>query len=778
MGLNRRTFLRKAGLGLAVLGVSETVLSLLVDQSLAVPLFDRYFQALAQPGGRKLALLVGINQYPQSTALGGCVTDVELQRELLIHRFGFNPRDILTLTDSQATRESIETGFVEHLTKQANTGDVVVFHFSGYGSRIQLGEESSTNPSLHLQNSFVPVDGILHPKESRLANTLLEETLALLLLSLATDRVMTLLDTSHTDPVNVLQGNLRVRSSPHPPAVESNPDELAFQDQILQRINPTRSQLKQTEGRHLMPGLVLAAAGPSQLATEAQWHGFSAGLFTYALTQYLWHAVPATTVHISLSRTALTVNQLAGNNQKPTLISQKNQNPLLAYYLSPDPTIGADGVVTAVEENGKIAQVWLAGLPATVLDYYGTHSLLELVSETRPVVSQTTNNQQPTTNNQPKLQLRSKDGLTAKARIVSSAIAQTSPLQIGQLVQESVRVLPRNLGLTVALDTHLERIERVDATSAFASIPYVSSVVIAGEQPADYLFGRGQQEPTPESTEPHFTGGYGLFYLARDPIRNTLGEQGEAVKSAVNRLQPKFKTLLAAKLLRLSANEGSSRLGIRAFLEMVSPESKVIMQRETWRMSSATQLLTDSKNSRDLTSRLGSPTVPVLPIGSRIQYRLENSTNNPIYFMILGFETSGNAIALYQNQSLQTASEADKNPPLNNGVIAPGETLTVPDPSASFKWIVPSPGGLAEIQLICSCCPFTQGMAALSEAMRSKGEGTRIADLSNPLDVAHAILQDLHQASAIPPEAINMISDVYALDMKAWATLSFIYQVV
>ncbi len=345
-------------------------------------------------------------------------------------------------------------------------------------------------------------------------------------------------------------------------------------------------------------------------------------------------------------------------------------------------------------------------------------------------------------------------------------------------MQESVRVLPRNLGLTVALDTHLERIERVDATSAFASIPDVSSVVIAGEQPADYLFGRGQQEPTPESTEPHFTGGYGLFYLARDPIRNTLGEQGEAVKSAVNRLQPKFKTLLAAKLLRLSANEGSSRLGIRAFLEMVSPESKVIMQRETWRISSATQLLTDSKNSRDLTSRIGSATVPVLPIGSRIQYRLENSTNNPIYFMILGFETSGNAIALYQNQSLQTTSEADKNPPLNNGVIAPGETLTVPDPSASFKWIVPSPGGLAEIQLICSCCPFTQGMAALSEAMRSKGEGTRIGDLSNPLDVAHAILQDLHQASAIPPEAINMISDVYALDMKAWATLSFIYQVV
>jgi hypothetical protein len=68
------------------------------------------------------------------------------------------------------------------------------------------------------------------------------------------------------------------------------------------------------------------------------------------------------------------------------------------------------------------------------------------------------------------------------------------PIQVGQLVQEAIRVLPRNLGLTVALDVHLERIERVDATSAFANIPSVSSVVVAGEQPADYLFGKVQEE--------------------------------------------------------------------------------------------------------------------------------------------------------------------------------------------------------------------------------------------------------------------------------------------
>ncbi|NEP15164.1 MAG: caspase family protein [Symploca sp. SIO2C1] len=43
--------------------------------------------------------------------LKGCINDVELQRHLFIHRFGFNPRDIYTLTDEQATRQEIRVWY-------------------------------------------------------------------------------------------------------------------------------------------------------------------------------------------------------------------------------------------------------------------------------------------------------------------------------------------------------------------------------------------------------------------------------------------------------------------------------------------------------------------------------------------------------------------------------------------------------------------------------------------------------------------------------------------
>ncbi|MEO1429146.1 MAG: caspase family protein, partial [Cyanobacteria bacterium J06633_8] len=166
--MKRRIFLKRIGSILAVLGVTES--SWWTQAS-------RLQQALADNNPRKLALLVGINQYPQIPALKGCLTDVELQRELLIHRFGFQPSDILCLTNKQATRQGIENAFLEHLVNQAKPGDVVVFHFSGYGSRIKTKSLLGG-----MENALIPVNGTKIIKDSEtIANYLLEDTLLLLM---------------------------------------------------------------------------------------------------------------------------------------------------------------------------------------------------------------------------------------------------------------------------------------------------------------------------------------------------------------------------------------------------------------------------------------------------------------------------------------------------------------------------------------------------------------------------------------------------------------------
>ncbi|HEY9692623.1 MAG TPA: caspase family protein [Oculatellaceae cyanobacterium] len=804
MGLKRRTFLQQAGLALLALEVSDTALAL-IGQNLAKPIFDRYYQALAQPTTRKLALLVGINQYLRSgetrnlVPLQGCLTDVELQRELLIHRFGFHKSDILTLTDQQATRENIETAFLEHLSNQAKPDDVVLFHFSGYGSRINLssevqveGEPLISTLKSQIQNALVAVDG-MQPTQG---NYLLEETLFLLLRSLATHQVTTVLDTSYILPNNPLPSHLRIRS--HCAVYSQLPtEELDFQSQLLLRLNTTRQQLEGQLNFNQMPGILLNASSANQPATEVAWGGFSAGLFTYALTQYLWQVTPQATIQVSITRATEVINQLVGEQQQPQINGRKSQEDyLLAYNLIPT-NIGADGVVIAVEDSGKTAQLWLGGLPPKVLADYGVNSVFSVVdSEDNvniPIDNTSASNIPPATGiTKPlQLQIRGREAITAKARLISSDVSERQ-LQVGQLVQESVRVLPRNIGLTVAIDASLERIERVDATSAFGNLKSVTSVIKTGEQPADYIFSKvtltdkiqqveeavitnnsSLANTNNESTSTSLIvlnseAKYGLFSLANTTVPNTLGVGSETVKAAVNRLKPKLKTLLAAKLWRLIVNEGSSRLGVTASLEMLAPEAKVLIKRSTIRAGvSKLQAGVNHQNNIIDSATLGMVTVAN---GSRIRYQVYNYSDRPVYLMLVGLDSSSNAIALSLSK---------------DALIPAGKTLSIPQSGSSFEWLIHGATGLAEPFLICSIAPFTQTKTALEAAIVNT-ETERIEKIVNPLDVTHAILQDLHQASvlvqhqevaSLAAENSNTSSDTYNLDVQAWATFSFVYQV-
>jgi hypothetical protein len=721
--MKRRTFLQRIGFILAALGVTEAGW---------LSLGNRYYQALAQPSRRKLALLIGINKYPQNLALGGCLTDVELQKELLIYRFGFQESDILTLTDEQATRVAIENAFLNHLVQDAKPSDVVVFHFSGYGSRIKLNA-----PEEALVNTLIPFDGTYLSQNSPTVNCLLEETL-MLLWRQQTTRVTAILDTSYHAPIIAPSTASRIRAYQMPAQAELATAELDFQKELKSKSISARPA----------PLLLGATSNPEELAREILFSGFSAGLFTYALTQYLWEATSATTIIHTLSRVKSSIRQLDGKQQPALLGSKKNQSALLGENFLTESIIGAEGVVIATEEDGKTAQVWLGGIPPQVLEYYKVNSRLSLVSEDANI----------------QIVLRSRNGLTAKAQIFNEIESATS-IKVGQLVQEQERVLPKNINLSVALDTKLERIERVDATSGLATISRVFSV-IAGEQPADYVFGKLPQ--TKLSDSPASPSRYGLFSLTGELISNTAGVEGEAAKVAVQRLGRRLHTLLAAKLWRLTENEGSSRLGVKASLEIISGITpRLVMQRETVR-------LTAQSSKKLLSSEVGY--VPTVPIGSRMQYRVENLSDRPIYLMLLGLNSSRSAIAFYPTASSQELN-AETKPPLKEIVIAPGEIITLPKSATNSEWVIPGSADECEHQVIFSTAPFTQTLAAVQAAKYSTADKQPIIELSKPLEVAQALLQDLHNASAAT-ETTSQNTDFYALNVNNWASLSFIFQVV
>ncbi|MEO0967282.1 MAG: peptidase C14, partial [Cyanobacteria bacterium J06639_18] len=345
-----------------------------------------------------------------------------------------------------------------------------------------------------------------------------------------------------------------------------------------------------------------------------------------------------------------------------------------------------------------------------------------------------------------------------------------------QLIQESVRIISHNIDLTIALDNSLERIERVDATSAFSAFEDVSTV-IAKEQPADYIFGK---LPTADSRDSSSVSSmtspsrYGFFSLGGKQIPNTIGEEGEVVKLAVQRLAPKLKNLLAAKLWRLTDNEASSCLQVKASMEInngISP--RTVMQQKTGRNLEPQKNLTNQSGNR--ASIEGIPTVP---IGSRMQYRVQNLGEIPLYLILLGLDTSKNAVALYPWDEIEEDDASQTKPVLRDITIEPGETRVIPQSTAGFEWVAKGLVSWCETQLVFSTAPFSKSLKALENSKHSGAKQERVLALLNPLEVAEAMLLDLHHASNDGVDTGGSNVDSYILNVNNWAGLSFVYQVV
>ncbi|BAU15539.1 caspase domain protein [Leptolyngbya sp. NIES-3755] len=700
--MKRRSLLQAAGMFCGAWGANQLLLS-------------RASQVLAEPTSRKLAFLVGINQY-RNASLNGCITDVELQKELLIYRFGFQPSDIVVLTNQQATRSQIETVFTEHLIQQAKPNDIVVFHFSGFGSLQKLGATTDD-----IQPVLLTADD---PKEDAIANAISQDTLLLLLRSLSTSQVTTVLDAGYFYPGYSQRGNLKLRSRSSDPASQLIPSELEFQEKLLEKTGLDRIQTRVKWRSGQFPGVVLSAANDQQFATESPWNGFTAGLFTYSLTQQLWQATPSTTLRVNLRQASELIARRVDSKQQPVLMGQKSRDRPLKPYQVASIQSAADGVITAIEDSGKIVQLWLGGLPPEVLETYSFSAVLKVE------------------NSDQLLQIFERNGLAAKAR----SLTESPNLQIGQRVREKIRTFPKEIRLAIAVDANLNRVERVDAISALSGLPKTSAA-IAGEQPADYLFSKVEETTQVAALNPDamkgtiLPAGYGLFSQGRDAIPRTAGESGEAVKLAVRRLTPRLQTLLGAKLLNLTSNSTTSELAVRASLE-IADSNAIVQQTEKISLDSIKVIPSDGK-------------LVSFPIGTPIRLRVENRDPDPIHFVILGFDNRGSGVVFNSMQGDQPQTS-----------IAANETVMIP--RSLTDWLVQAPTGLSEIYLVCSRTPFQHTQALLGTSAGF------VRSLPNFLDVAQAVLQDLHQASN---PSINA-PDLFALDMASWATFRFLYQVV
>lgn len=661
---------------------------------------------------RKLALLVGINQYPSEKQLQGSVTDVELQRELLIHRFGFSPQDIVTLTDKQATRENVLNTFQQHLCQQAGEEDVVVFHFSGYGRQLKL----SPNNDSSLVKSLVLYDTLTN---TNTANDLLLATLLSLANSLATDKYTLILDTSFSPPSlssftpTARHLSLRFLDS-NPPQIVAE-EEKNFYHQAYKPLNPNLQSPPHLKGMLLFPA--------DNLAIEIHHPPFPTGLFTYNLTQSLWQIYPDSRYFDLKSLLAAKISSYTGKQGDAELLPVNRLS--LPPYNSPVAASPRDGVVVSV--NPPVVELELLGLPLLLLYNYQLNSRFHIYRDVDLPVAE--------------IQITSLLGNKARGIVVEGDI---NAIQPGLACRESVRVISSNLKLHVALDDSLEKIEKVDATSTLSIIEGLE-ITNLGDSLLDCILGKFTEENDT-------TNGYALYSPVGVLYANTTPPFQEAVASAVKRLIPPLRVNLTSKLLRLTENQFSSTLPLNVSFKITNDKSS----------STFSQYTAGSKLSGKAVffTTTGDDFLMAISPSGEIAITLHNEADYPVYFLLIAITPSRKTI-LYHCQ-------ANPIPPLSR--------LTIPQTPSLLKWIIDGAEGVGEFFLICSKSPFYNTLQQLQQASQIKPQAEQILVLERPDKIAHSILKDLAKTSQGAGKFNNNPPDSYWLDLSQWATFRLVYK--
>lgn len=740
--LNRRHFLQFAGSTLAAIGLSQLdVLQRGIHDSAT-----QYGRVLAQgKPGRKLALLVGANTYAgQIPNLRGCLTDVDLQRELLIHRYGFNPSDILIVSDSesnQPNRDNILKAFETHLINQAKPDDIVVFHFSGHGSLVrdpnplkelivnQNGDLKAVPNTSKLSGTIVPIDRTTGNPDQ--VQDIMGKSLFLLTQALKTDKVTLILDSCHSGGGtrgNVLFRSVSSRLDGIEPAAPS-PAELEFQARWMKELRLTEAALQELRNQGVAKGVAIGSAQYDQLAADAPFDSgtFYAGAFSYLLTRYLWQqAVDESigTVFVNLRRSTRDVANRSSVAQEPLLAANPESNRQKPTYFVPPATPFAEAVVRSLT-NGQI-EFWLGGISSLSLQANKNGSLFSAIDASGKEVAQ--------------IEQTSRRGLTATGKLKTGDLATIKP---GTLLRERVRGLPSNLKLQVGLDESLG----ADLATIKAALQGLDRVEVVGpEQAMAYRLGRmtpayqTQAQQRNLGTVPPVNS-IGLFTGDLRPLAPTFDQPGETGADAIARLAPRLKAFLAAEVLKaiggVDVVKGGQSQGFRVTVKATG------------------------KAGREVAANRFTP-------GTQVQVQIQNTSDRDRYVAVLSIGDAGKMRVLFPYLDA----------PEDRARVAAKQSLTLPEAGVIFPLGAP---GLLEIMVLTSAEPVRDALKALKEIGARGGVSSSRGFSRDPLggddavDAVSALLGNIDQNTR---SDIGVTTEVQAVDANRYAVISTTIEVV
>ncbi|MGA7952844.1 MAG: hypothetical protein WCA07_04915, partial [Gloeobacterales cyanobacterium] len=290
-------------------------------------------------------------------------------------------------------------------------------------------------------------------------------------------------------------------------------------------------------------GVALLAAARDQQAVDAVFaKDIHAGVFTQALTRYLWQQTDAQTLNIVMTATQSKTEKFLktvpnARTQTPySEVAPGTGNEQKSIYFSPFQTTGsADAVIKQIK--GNQVKVLLTVDPASV-EALGRGAQLTLVDATGTKTGV--------------LHIESRHQWEAQGTLHRTV---NKPLSPGAVLQEQIRAIPKNITLRIGLDRSLAP-DLETAKQLLQAMPRIEALPLL-QQEVHYILGRKE-------------GRVGLFSPGFDRLPDSAGAPGEAIAAAIDRLRAQFSLLLAARILKLMLNTQSSRLKVSVAMRVAN----------------------------------------------------------------------------------------------------------------------------------------------------------------------------------------------------------------
>lgn len=757
--MKRRHFIQFAGSALGAIGLSQTGF---LQQA------NHYGRAIAQSTPRKLALLIGINKYadPSISNLNGCLNDIDMQYQLLVNRYGFNPSDILVVSDGgelEPTRANILQAFEEHLIGQARSGDVVVVHYSGHGSKVKdfdpitveaCGDDSNPNG---LNGTLVPSDSVVgnQPGPEIAVPDIMGRSLFLLTERIPTDNVTLVLDscfsgsgTRGSAQVRAVEARLSRSGSILVPAEV----ERENQERWLRELGLDEAEFNRRRTQGIAKGVALGSASCNQEALELPFsNGAVSGVFTYLLTSYLWQlptAVSAATIKADLTRsTQLATGTRISGGQIPLFeYAPNSDNSNKNLYFAEPARPFADAIVNKIipSSSGTEIEVWLGGTSYLNLETASEGAIYTVFDDDGNAVGD--------------IQLVGRSGLAGSARFIDD---QTFPIAKGMLLREKALAIPNpklRIGLHESLGEAMSQ-----ATAAFQeALPNrVVAEPVTPQTDVAYIFARnteavrqllveaGSSEQPPLGTLALFAPDFSSV------VADSPGRVDETVTAAANRLSSRLRSLLVANTLQdLASISSAFNVSGDLFTEGSRGNSVPIAGQRA------------GSRSAGINENFQPTTVAATPFqaGEVVNLRIRNSEPQPIYLSTIAITGKGDIVVLHP---------ANWNSPDTAALLETNEEIIVPRREDGVELRL-SGSGFIELLTVVSYQPLGRLLEAV-KGIAFRGSRTRGAvsfEEGNPLELLDSLLADVGEATRsannagfnfVPVESTPVSSDAIAV---------------